>query len=94
MKTIFVTSLTAAALATAALGLAATAGAVPNAGTAGDVVSELEAEGYRVQTNGSITAPLSSCQVTDVHGTLDAAATSEQKQNTNVFVDVSCPSHD
>ena len=32
MKNIFVTSVTAAALATAALGLAGTAGAVPNAG--------------------------------------------------------------
>ena len=45
-------------------------------------MSELEAEGYSVQTNGSTPAPLSSCQATDVHGTLDESATSEQKQNT------------
>jgi hypothetical protein len=94
MKKLIITSLTMTAMGAAALGLAATAAAVPNAGTAGDIVSELAAEGYRVQTNGSVTAPLSSCRVTDVHGTLDASATSAQKENTNVFVDVSCPSHD
>jgi hypothetical protein len=38
--------------------------------------------------------PLKLCTVTDVHPRLDDAATLEEKQHTQVFVDVSCPSHD
>lgn len=94
MKTFLITSVTAATLGAAALGLAATAVAVPNAGTAADIVDELKAEVYNVQINGSTPVPLSRCAATDVHPSLDESATLEQKQNTRVFVDVSCPSHD
>jgi hypothetical protein len=88
------TFLTAVALGAAALALAGTAAAVPNAGTAADVIDSLKAEGYNVQINGSTPVPLSRCSATDVHPSLDPSATPEQKQNTRVFVDVSCPSHD
>jgi hypothetical protein len=94
MKTFIITPLAVVALGAAALGLASTAMAVPNAGTAADVVDSLKAEGYNVQINGSTPVPLSRCAATDVHPSLDESATPEQKQNTRVFVDVSCPSHD
>ena len=94
MKNFLITSVAAVALAAAALGLAGTATAVPNAGTAEDIVNGLEAEGYNVQINGSTPVPLSRCTATDVHPSLDESDTLEQKQNTRVFVDVSCPSHD
>jgi hypothetical protein len=94
MKNFLITSVTAAALGAAALGLAGPAAAVPNAGTAADIVDGLKAEGYNVQINGSTPVPLSRCTATDVHPSLDESDTLEQKQNTRVFVDVSCPSHD
>src|ERR1700752_1118733 len=54
MTKFLVTSVTAGALAPAALGLAATAGAVPLGGSNADsVVSELQSQGYRVFINGS-----------------------------------------
>jgi len=94
MKIFVITSVTAGAIAAAALGLAGTAAAFPNAGTAADVVSGLEAEGYNVQVNGLVQVPLKLCTVTDVHPTLPDDATLQDKQHTQVFVDVSCPSHD
>jgi hypothetical protein len=94
MKNLLITSLTAVALGAAALGLAGTAAAFPNAGTAADVVDSLTAEGYNVQVNGLVQVPLKLCAATDVHPRLDDAATLEEKQHTQVFVDVSCPSHD
>lgn len=94
MKNIVITSLTAGAIAAASLGLAATAAAFPNAGTAADVVSELKSEGYNVQVNGIVSVPLSTCRVTDVSPTLNDSDTLQDKQHTLVFVDVSCPSHD
>ena len=94
MKNFLITSLTAAALGAAALGLAGTAAAFPNAGTAADVVDELKAEGYNVQVNGLVQVPLKLCTATDVHPRLDDAVTLQEKQHTQVFVDVSCPSHD
>lgn len=94
MKNFVITSLTASALTAAALGLAGTAAAFPNAGTAADVVDSLTAEGYNVQVNGIVAVPLSTCRVTDVHPTLDSSATLQDKQHTQVFIDVSCPSHD
>ena len=66
----------------------------PNTGTAADVVDNLTAEGYNVQVNGLVQVPLKLCNVTDVHPTLDDSATLQEKQHTQVFVDVSCPSHD
>jgi hypothetical protein len=94
MKAFIITPLAVVALGAAALSQASTAMAVPNAGTAADIVDSLEAEGYNVQINGSTPVPLLRCAATDVHPSLDASATPEQKQNTRVFVDVSCPSHD
>ena len=92
MKTIAITTLTAGALAVAALGSAGTAAAFPNAGTVEDTVASLKSEGYRVQLNGSTNnSPLSRCLVTGMHPTLPATATLAEKQNTTVFVDVSCP---
>jgi hypothetical protein len=94
MRNLVVTPLASVALAAAALGLAGTAVAFPNAGTAADVVDDLEAEGYNVQVNGLVQVPLKLCTATDVHPTLNESDTLEDKQHTQVFVDVSCPSHD
>ena len=70
MKNLLITSMTAATLGAAALGLAGTAAAFPNAGTAEDVVDSLKAEGYNVQVNGLVQVPLKLCTATDVHPTL------------------------
>jgi hypothetical protein len=94
MTNFVITPLAAVALGAAALGLAGAAAAFPNAGTAEDIVNGLEAEGYNVQVNGLVQVPLKLCSATDVHPTLDDSATLQDKQNTHVFVDVSCPSHD
>ena len=94
MKNFLITPLAAVALGAAALGLAATASAFPNAGTAADIVDNLKAEGYNVQVNGLFQVPLKLCTATDVHPRLDDSATLQEKQHTQVFVDVSCPSHD
>jgi hypothetical protein len=94
MNNFVITPLAAVALGAAALGVAATATAFPNAGTAEDVVSSLEAEGYNVQVNGLVQVPLKLCTATDVHPTLLESDSPELKRKTQVFVDVSCPSHD
>jgi hypothetical protein len=94
MKNLVITPLAAVALGAAAVGLAGAAGAFPNAGTAEDIVNGLTAEGYNVQVNGLVQVPLRLCSATDVHPRLDDAATLQEKQHTQVFVDVSCPSHD
>ena len=94
MRNFVITPLASLALGAAALGLAGTAAAFPNAGTADIVFDDLKAEGYNVQVNGLVQVPLKLCTVTDVHPRLDDAATLEEKQHTQVFVDVSCPSHD
>lgn len=94
MRNYVITPLAAVALGAAALGLAGAAAAFPNAGTAEDVVNDLKAEGYNVQTNGLVQVPLKLCTATDVHPTLDESDTLQDKQHTQVFVDVSCPSHD
>jgi hypothetical protein len=94
MKNFVITPLAAVALGAAALGLAGAATAFPNAGTAADVVDSLKAEGYNVQVNGFVQVPLKLCTATDVHPTLNETDTLQEKQHTQVFVDVSCPSHD
>jgi hypothetical protein len=93
MKTIL-TTLAASALTAAALGLAGTAAAFPGATSAADVIDGLRAEGYLVQINGIPSAPLTRCTATDIHPSLDESATLQEKQHTQVFVDVSCPCHD
>ena len=51
-------------------GLAGIAAAAPTGGgNAGDAMKELQAAGYNVQINGSLTDPLSACVTTGVHGT-------------------------
>ena len=94
MRLFVITPLASILLGAAALGLAGTAAAFPNAGTAADVVDGLTAEGYNVQVNGLVQVPLKLCTATDVHPRLDDAATLQEKQHTQVVVDVSCPSHD
>jgi hypothetical protein len=47
-----------------------------------------------VAFNGSVSAPLSESDVTGTHPRLDDAATRAEKENTTVFIDVSCPSMD
>jgi hypothetical protein len=92
MKSIAISALTAGALAAAALGMSGIAAAFPNAGNVEDTVSSLKSEGYKVQLNGSTNnSPLSRCIVTGMHPTLPDTATSAEKQNTTVFVDISCP---
>jgi hypothetical protein len=77
----------ATAFAAAAVGSAGFAAAAPTGGgNAADAVKELQAEGYNVQVNGSVTDPLSACVTTAVHG-VPASASS----NTIVYVDVTCP---
>ena len=57
------------ALAATTLGCAGSAAAAPTgAASAGDTVKSLQAQGYNVQINGSVTSPLSECLVTGVHG--------------------------
>ena len=81
-----ITAATIGALAVIALGWAGSAAAAPTGGSsAADVVNSLQAQGY----NGSVTAPLSECIVTGVHG--DSAGRTASTQFTTVYVDVSCP---
>ena len=94
MQKFLITSLTAGALTAAALGLAGTASAFPHAETAADAIDELKTQGYNVQINGLVQAPLSECTATGVHPSLDNTATLQEKEHTQVFVDVSCPSND
>jgi hypothetical protein len=77
-------------LAATALGWAGAAAAAPTGtSSASDTVKSLQAQGYNVQINGSVTSPLSECLVTGVHG-LPATGT-DPTQFTTVYVDVSCP---
>jgi hypothetical protein len=85
MKKFTITAATISALTAGALGLAGATVAAPTGGSsAADVVNSLQSQGYNVQFNGSVTAPLSDCIVTGVHGD------SGIKYST-VYVDVSCP---
>jgi hypothetical protein len=91
MRIFMISGAVAGVLAAAAIGVAGTASAFPNSGTAADTSASLEAEGYNVQINGIVTGPLSGCLTTGVHPRLDDAATPAEKANTTVFIDVSCP---
>jgi hypothetical protein len=91
MKTIITTAAIVGALTATALGSAGAAAAAPmGGGSASDAVSSLQAQGYSVQLNGSVTAPLSECTVTGVHG--DSAGPVDPTRLNTVYVDVSCPS--
>ncbi|AMT73937.1 hypothetical protein [Mycobacteroides immunogenum] len=91
MKKFAFAAITASAFAAAAVGLAGTAAASTSTGggNAGDTVANLQKQGYSVQLNGSVSAPLSQCTVTDVHGV--SAGQSSAMSSTTVYVDVSCP---
>ncbi|MGH3722836.1 MAG: hypothetical protein ACRDUS_01765 [Mycobacterium sp.] len=84
------TAITASAFVAAALGFAGTAAASSSTGggSASDTIGNLQRQGYSVQINGSVSAPLSECIATDVHG-----ASSSSSSGT-VYVDVSCHSVD
>jgi hypothetical protein len=94
MGKFIVTTVVFSALAAATLGLAGAAGAVPQGQTAAETAASLQAAGYRVAFNGSVSAPLSQCSVTGTHPSLDDSASLTQKENNTVFIDVSCPSKD
>jgi hypothetical protein len=91
VKKFTMTTITVGALAAAALGLAGAAAAAPSGGSnAADTVKNLQAQGYNVQLNGSVTSTLSQCIVTGVHG--DSVGPIDPTQLTVVYVDISCPS--
>ncbi len=96
MKTIAFATLAAGALTAAALGLAGTATAFPGNGSAEDTISGLKSDGFKVELNGSTNnQPLSRCSVQGLHPLLSNLADLPlaEKQNTTVFVDISCPDH-
>jgi hypothetical protein len=99
MKRISFTVAAATTFTAAAVGLAGTAVAAPTGGgNAADAVKELQAEGYNVQINGSVSVPLSECRTTGVHGVPNTADSSGPTSGpvpfTTVYVDVSCPVYD
>jgi hypothetical protein len=89
MKKIAVTLTGAAILAATAVSLAAEASAAPLGGRADDAINTLQSQGYIVQINGSPTAPLSACTITNVGGL--ANAESAAGHGTTAYVDVACP---
>ena len=96
MKTIAIMTLTAGALTAAALGLSSTATAFTGSGTAEDTINGLKSDGFAVELNGSTNnQPLSRCSVQGLHPLLSTISNLSlaDKQNTTVFVDISCPDH-
>ncbi len=96
MRKISFTVAAATTFTAAAVGLAGAAVAAPTGGgNAADAVKELQAEGYNVQINGSVTDPLSACVTTGVHGVPNTGNPSGPQPCpypfTTVYVDVSCP---
>jgi hypothetical protein len=92
-------SFTVAAVMTflaAGTAMADSAAAAPTGGgNAADTVRELQAQGFNVQINGSMTDPLSECVTTGVHG-VPASGTSTDPRSgaipfTTVYVDIQCP---
>ena len=93
MKTIAIATFTAGALAGA---LAGTAAAFPGNGSAEDTVNSFKSDGFKVELNGSTNnQPLSRCTVKGTHPLLSNLANLSlaEKENTTVFVDISCPDH-
>jgi hypothetical protein len=88
MKNISFVVAAATAFSALAVGFAGTAAAAPTGGgNAAEAVKELQAQGYSVQINGSVTDVLTACGTTGVHGVPGAGA----RSFTTVYVDVSCP---
>jgi hypothetical protein len=100
MKTVLLTSLAAGSLASAALGLAATASAAPSAPTSVDaMVSQLRTQGYTVILNRTGAASVEKCTVTAVRpgqtfSRTDSGTPGGDRVTTvtakTVFVDVAC----
>ncbi|WP_319435475.1 hypothetical protein [Mycobacterium sp. RTGN5] len=94
MKTLVITTGGAAILAAAALNLAPAASAVPLEGSPADVVvSSLQARGFDVQVNGTVSSSLSRCTVTSINGLRGTEANGEPINRdvaTTVFVSVDC----
>lgn len=89
MKTFEIAIGAAGIVATALLSSVGTAAAAPTGSeTASDVVQSLKAQGYNVMLNGSITDPLSECNVTGVH---NPDASGRAIGFTTVYIDVTCP---
>jgi hypothetical protein len=84
------------ALVVAGFIFAGSAGAAPSGlGSAGDIVKNLQGQGYNVMLNGTQSGPLSACAVTGVHNpagpnAIDAMGRADQF--TTVYIDISCPS--
>jgi hypothetical protein len=88
MKTMSFAIAAATAFSALAVGLAGAAAAAPTGGgNAADAVKELQAQGYNVQVNGSVTDALTACATTGVHGVPAAGS----RSFTTVYVDVACP---
>jgi hypothetical protein len=102
MQNFFFTTLTAGALASAALGLAGTATAAPTGPSSVDqTVNQLRSQGYQVVMNRVETAPLDRCAITTVRpgqtfSRTDSGAPGAGQDmvttvtNRTVYVDVSC----
>jgi hypothetical protein len=88
-KFAFSTAVTGIVVA-AAVGWCGAAQAAPTGdASAGDTIRSLQGQGYNVQINGSVTAPLTQCLVTGVHGLPTSSAV--PTGFTTVYVDVDCP---
>ncbi|HYO02203.1 MAG TPA: hypothetical protein VET27_10080 [Mycobacterium sp.] len=82
MRKFVVTIAAAGAMAGAALGFA---GAASAAGGADATINGLSSEGYIVQLNGTPTAPLTACTVTNVQKDPSSGT------SLTAYVDVACP---
>ena len=84
----------AAILAAGALSLAPAASAVPLEGSPADVViASLQARGFDVQVNGTVSSSLSRCTVTSINGlrgTEEGGEPINRDVVTTVFVSVDC----
>ncbi len=88
MKTFAFVSGAAGVLVAAMLSAPSAVAAPVGSESASDVVAGLKAQGYNVMLNGTISEPLSECDVTGVHNP-DAAG--RAIAFTTVYVDVTCP---
>jgi len=76
-------------LASAATWPGAATAASRTTGSATDIVSELQGQGYDVQLNGEPNGALAQCTVTGVHETAKSAG-----QSGTAYVDLDCPGDD
>jgi hypothetical protein len=90
MKKLAVSTAVTGTIVFAAVGWCATAQAAPTGdASAADTIKSLQGLGYNVQINGSVTAPLTQCLVTGVHGLPNSSAV--PTGFTTVYIDVDCP---